>query len=1248
MSETNQLQLCDRCGAVLSGFGADRLCAACLLESALLEPTTPAGARASAPPLLAFNDYELLEEIARGGMGVVYRARQIRLNRPVAVKMILGGHLANADEVQRFRAEAETAAQLHHPNIVAIHEVGDHEGQPFFSMELVAGRNLAHVARDEPLPLRKAAAWLKTIAEAVQYAHSRGVLHRDLKPSNILIDENDQPRITDFGLAKRLEGDASLTITGQVLGSPSFIPPEQAAGQKDAMGPTSDVYSLGAILYHLLTGRPPFVAETLPQTLRMVTESEPLSPRLLNASVPRDLETICLKCLEKNPGRRYSTAQELADELGRFLRGEPTQTRPTSQAEKAWRWCRRKPALATALLLVLVVAVGSPIAAFLINQERHQAAVNAKKAQSEVQRSTQVAKFLRETLRSAGPSVSRGRDATLFREMLEARSRQVSKEIEGQPEVQGYIYLTIGSAFLDIGDHQRAITNLELAVRSYRLAQVGDYPNLAHAMSLLGNCQSFTGDITNGNRNARLGLEMARRCDDKEMLFICLLYYATSFRAWGGIPRTAGPFLQEALDLKKQLGNDPVGLGTVIGFLSVCKTNNDEIEQLNRDSLEILRTNLPPEHPKIVQATFNLGQALLNGGKFEEAERVLREAQQGFHNVHAPNHPYQAIVLRFYIESLFAQGKDEQAAAVVREQLDKAPTNASYLDLSNRVAIFRASWPPAPATRKFLRGDFLLGEPATLFGRIEDPAEAEALVRENFETKKKSSGYAHHETDIALDNVMTVLKSQGKLVLLESILSTETANLLQSGEQTTQGGSNLLAKMESARMDVLVRLGRWDEARAAIEKALTEESNTNSLPFADRLNGFANQLRELKKYDDAAALGEQALKIQLRLAGTNLSLLIETYGGLAATLDVAGKYSNAAPLLEQRLELIRRLNGTEDLKVADALSWNAWIYYKVKRFPDEESALEERLAIQKKHFGAGHTNLLETLDRLAANLETQHESKKLLAVRQARSKIQPPDTQPSLTESCLALLKRGNFSEAESLLEGRAAPLVVQGDIYARAGLWKEAGAKFSQSINSAPDNWLAYVHLAPILLFQGDADGYGRLCRQAATHFLSTNDAGTADNFAKACSLDPRAGVKLDTVAEAAETAVTLGKDSEFFPWFALCKSMAEYRQRHFAVATNWAQKSLAAAGQIPERDAAAYLMLAMAQTELNQTTAARNSFEKGCDIVERKLPRLDSKDLGNLWHDGLIARLLLREARILIKETSEPVTDPAKAPRP
>jgi WD40 repeat protein/predicted Ser/Thr protein kinase len=328
-------------------------------------------------------DYELLEEIARGGMGAVYRARQLSLNRLVAVKVLLEGHFASPSFLQRFRREAEAAASLNHPNIVSIYEVGEHEERPYFSMELIEGRSLAELVRDKPLPARYSAQLVKTIAEAVHFAHERGLLHRDLKPSNVLVDSSGVPHITDFGLAKWIAGEASplhrhdLTLTGQVLGTPNYMPPEQADPTRGPTSAASDVYSLGAILYQLLTGRPPFMAETLTQTLRLVVESEPVMPRLLNPAVSRDLETICAHCLEKDPRRRYATAQQLAEELGRFLSDEPIRARPLSAPARGLRWCRRKPALALSIAaiatLLLLVAIGSPIAALRINNARDRA-----------------------------------------------------------------------------------------------------------------------------------------------------------------------------------------------------------------------------------------------------------------------------------------------------------------------------------------------------------------------------------------------------------------------------------------------------------------------------------------------------------------------------------------------------------------------------------------------------------------------------------------------------------------------------------------------------------------------------------------------------------------------------------------------------------------------------------------------------------------------------------------------------------
>src|SRR5438552_5748901 len=317
----------------------------------------------------------------------------------MAVKMILDESFASQQIIQRFQGEVTAAALLRHPNIVAIHDAALHDGQHYFSMDYVEGQNLSQLVGNRPLPPAKAARYVKLIAEAIQYAHQQGILHRDLKPSNVLVDVSDQPRITDFGLAKRFGSDSQLstlspqlTLTGQMLGSPNFMPPEQAGSQRGKVGRHSDVYGLGAILYHLLTARPPFQAESFESVINQLLNTEPVSPRLLNSSVPPDLETICIKCLQKEPARRYQSAQELADELGRFLSGKPIHARPVSRVERAWRWCQRNRPLAltgaAVIILLVTLAIGSPIAAFRINRERLQAEA-ARQNETQLRRQAQ-------------------------------------------------------------------------------------------------------------------------------------------------------------------------------------------------------------------------------------------------------------------------------------------------------------------------------------------------------------------------------------------------------------------------------------------------------------------------------------------------------------------------------------------------------------------------------------------------------------------------------------------------------------------------------------------------------------------------------------------------------------------------------------------------------------------------------------------------------------------------------------------
>ncbi|MBN1853318.1 MAG: serine/threonine protein kinase [Pirellulales bacterium] len=328
-----------------------------------------------------FGDYVLLEEIGHGGMGVVYKAMQKSLNRTVAVKMILAGRFVSQKYIDRFRQEAQAVAQLKHRGIVNIHEVGEHNGHHYFSMDFIDGQNLSQMVQDNAFSPRVAVKYMKQISDAIEYAHQRGILHRDLKPANILIGPDDTPVVTDFGLAKQIESESDLTVGG-LIGSPSYMSPEQAEGATESVGVTSDVYSLGATLYHLLTGRPPFRADSPSATVYQVVHSEPVSPRLLNSSIDRDLETICLKSIEKEPSRRYMTAGALADDLDRYSRGKPIVARPISRLTRLWRWGKREPviaALVAAVTALLVsIAVAGPIVAIHEASLRREAE-NARK-----------------------------------------------------------------------------------------------------------------------------------------------------------------------------------------------------------------------------------------------------------------------------------------------------------------------------------------------------------------------------------------------------------------------------------------------------------------------------------------------------------------------------------------------------------------------------------------------------------------------------------------------------------------------------------------------------------------------------------------------------------------------------------------------------------------------------------------------------------------------------------------------------
>jgi len=469
--------------------------------------------------------YEILEVLGRGGMGIVYKARQHGLNRLVAVKMILSGGHAGEEELARFHTEGEAVARLQHPHIVQIYEVGNHNDLPYFSLEYCAGGSLAKKIDGTPRTPDEAARLVETLARAIHAAHDQNVIHRDLKPANILFGADGQPKITDFGLAKKMD-DAGHTRSGAVVGTPSYMAPEQASGKIHEIGRGTDVYALGAILYELLTGRPPFKAATGLETVMQVIHQEPVPPTQLQPKIARDLETICLKCLQKAPERRYGTAKEFAEDLRRFLAREPIAARPVGRWERSWRWCRRNRMVASLLASMAgLLIVGSSVGWYLaweanesrrvanqradeakyhakIAQDREiearnetkradqnaaqalresaKAVAEAEKARNESERANQVARFLVGLFDAAdpigltgyafGPDPARGSKVTA-KELLDQGVKKIRGDLKEQPEVRAAILTTIGGVYRSMGLHKEArkllAEGLELRIKTF-------------------------------------------------------------------------------------------------------------------------------------------------------------------------------------------------------------------------------------------------------------------------------------------------------------------------------------------------------------------------------------------------------------------------------------------------------------------------------------------------------------------------------------------------------------------------------------------------------------------------------------------------------------------------------------------------------------------------------------------------------------------------------------------------------------
>jgi tetratricopeptide (TPR) repeat protein/predicted Ser/Thr protein kinase len=845
------------------------------LERVSGEPAPGPGA--PGPP--AAGSLELQEEVGRGGMGVVYKARQPGLNRTVAVKVVLAGGHAEPQARARFRREAEAVARLQHPNVAQVYEVGERDGLPYFAMEFVAGGSLERRLARGPLMPRQSAGLVEVLARAVQAAHQAGIVHRDLKPGNVLLAgqldaplEQCDPKIVDFGLAKWLheaaasagEGPADAdarawrTQTGAVVGTPSYMAPEQA-GAAAEVGPAADVYALGAILYECLTARPPFRAATALETLLQVRAEEPVSPRLLNARVPRDLETVCLKCLQKEPARRYGSALELAGDLRRFLAGEPIVARPVGPAERALKWARRRPAVAGLLAAVLILLTGGLTAVswlWWLAEERR------REAEGNLARANEQRDLARTNLRHARAAVDdyclkvsnderlRENFRPLRKELLQTAVPFYERFVAQQTEDEemraelGRGCLRLGALTQEIGDPKEAIPRAEQAREIFTSlspghAAAGDYAeDLAETLQLLGRLYRVTSQIQLALERTQAAVALRRELADRHPnaadplrgLGVALLELGYLYRMDSRFD-DAEKHLRQALEVRKRLvarhpevgayQNDLLGSHSELGLFFRARGRMEAAEKAYREALA-LGQRLTARHPEISEYRLTLARVYNNVGllykhthRYAAAERAFRHAlalhgQLLASNPEVVGHQVRVAGTKHNLGLInYSLNNNERALTLLREAVAMMKLLvAKYPEVTDHAL-----------TLGSIYGDLALTVRQS--GKREDSLSWYALAVKTLEDVRKR----HPRNTLLPENFFSIYTGRARTLTLlgrhaEALPDWDAACAVAAGPRKSRA--------RLARADALVRLGRHAQATAeatalAGEKAAADD-----------------------------------------------------------------------------------------------------------------------------------------------------------------------------------------------------------------------------------------------------------------------------------------------------------------------------------------------------------------------------------------------------------------------------------------
>jgi serine/threonine-protein kinase len=1215
--------------------------------------------------------YEVQGVLGHGGMGVVYRARDLRLNRTVALKMLLGGAYAGPQELARFMREARAVAGLScHPNIVQVYEVGKEQGLAFFTMEFVEGGSLAAKLAGQPQPAQRAAELVATLADAVHHAHAHGIVHRDLKPANILLSADGAPKISDFGLARRFDSGPQVTLSGTRLGTPSYMAPEQALGRASAIGPATDVYALGAILYELLTGRPPFRGETSTETERQVVAMEPVPPSRLNPKTPRDLQTICLKCLHKTPGRRYATSADLAADLRRFLAGKPILARPVGVIERAVKWARRRPAAALLVAVVIVMlAAGAGIGIW-----QQQQATDRRAAQQ--QRQDQARSAIDTALKRADDFRRQER----WQEALDVLDDAVPQLADGQdPELERKLQ----RAQLDC----HIADELDRARESNPLTERGDidYAQWAEEYRTAFNHAGLTiGD------DAESFVAYVRQSAVREQLLA-----AIDTRAYLAFRVNDEPLTERLLGIARSADPEPNWRDK---FRSLARWKDPE--QLLPLANNAFDTAPPaPDHHLVLLALlmwkhdWNRGDQLLNEACHRRPSNfwincamasvlVTRRRWQdaaAFYHTAVALRPRSASACQGFGQCLFEVGRIEEALAAYRRGVELSPKNPQTRTRCVEAMAKAGYWKdaeamcrsgPKDAPADYLPFDYL-GTALYMNGRPDDAAD---MFRRAIEI---NSHAARPHVFLGLG-----FKAKGQ----HQEAANEYQRVLEGNEQF--GG------VAESLANELVALGRWQEAIAMLHKA-EDRQPKNPHNSASLLIQEGRICRSHGKSDEAAAAFEKA--------AANETVRRWALEGLAAVRLDQGRFAEARDMTRELLGMIpdsplrrawqRQLEMCESLLAISAdlpailegkppptdattlrclaewcvkhkrLTVTAAEFYQTAFAADPtladdlESGNRQNAACAGALAGCGvgedpkkpgdaqrqdlRKRALEWLtaeynawvdrsrsgkpgDRTAATaaLRALLANEDLAAVRDAKALAALPDDERQAWQAL--------WDKVSALAAKDPAALITKARKHVAHTEWEPAEKCYEEAIQLEPtDDAEVWFEYAAAQLLAGDRTGYRRSC----AHLLGRcqpNGPMRPYLVARACTL---AAGSTDDPAEPSRVSAKEVEANENDYWALTERAALRLRSGKPRDAFRLLERSLAADGR-PGRVIPNWLWIALAQQNLGQPDDARRWLDKATHWLDQQgnLMAADPQVSGLDRHNWLEAQVLLQEARTLL----------------